>query len=93
MFCCSENFLLEWPKKLCFTYFPTRFSLTFLLKVNNLGPVPWKMVKFNLGLLQILSKAFLPKNMQPELTKLCWALILRNGNGNTKCYSKQYIGR
>ena len=71
MVSCSENFSLEWSKKLCSIYFPTSFSWNFLFKVNNLGPVPQKMVKFNPGLIQILSKAFLPKNMQPELTKHC----------------------
>ena len=50
------------------------------------GPVPRKMVKFNPGLSQILSKVFLSKNMQLELTKYC-------SNDNTKCYSKQCIGR
>ena len=33
------------------------------LKVIILGPAPRKMVKFNLGLSQISSKVFLPKNM------------------------------
>ena len=31
--------------------------------------------------------------MQLELTKHCWALTLRYGNDNTKCYYKQHIGR
>ena len=36
------------------------------------------MVKFNLGLSQILSKVFLSKNMQLELTKYCcYAPLLR----------------
>ena len=35
------------------------------------GPVPWKMVNFNPGLRQILSKFFLSKDMQLELIKYC----------------------
>ena len=34
-----------------------------------LGPVPRKIVKFNPGLSQVLSKVFLSKNMLLELTK------------------------
>ena len=37
------------------------------------GLVPRKMVKFNLGLSQILSKVFLYKNMFLDLTKYCCA--------------------
>ena len=37
-----------------------------------------KMVNFNLGLNQILSKVFFSKNMQLKLTKHCWALTPRN---------------
>ena len=36
------------------------------------GPVPRKMIKFNPGLSQILSKVFLSKNMQLKLSKYCW---------------------
>ena len=42
------------------------FSLIFFfhwLTVTSLGLVPQKMVKFNPGLSQILSKVFLSKNM------------------------------
>ena len=49
--------------------------------------------KFNPGLSQILSKIFLSTNMQLNLTKYCWAFASRYNNENTKCYSKQYIGR
>ena len=41
------------------------------------GPVPWKMVKFNPGGSQILSRVFLFKNMQLELTKYSWAFTPR----------------
>ena len=34
------------------------------------GPVPWKLIKFNPGLSQILSKVFLSKNMWPKLSKI-----------------------
>ena len=51
------------------------------------------MVKFNPGLSQILNKVFLAQNMQLELTKDCWAFTQRYSNDNTKCYSKQNIGR
>jgi len=51
------------------------------------------MVKFNAGLSQFLSKVFLSKNMQLELTKYCCAFTLRYSHDNTKCYSKQCIGR
>ena len=57
------------------------------------GLVPRKVVKFNLVLRQILSKVFLSKDMQLELTTYYWAFTLRYGNDNTKCYFKQYIGR
>ena len=49
--------------------------------------------EFNPGLSQILNNVFLSKNLQLELTKNCWAFTLRYNNDNTKCYSKQYIGR
>ena len=49
------------------------------------------MVKFKPGLSQILSKVFLSKNVQFELTKYCSAFTPRYGNDNTKCYSTQYI--
>ena len=51
------------------------------------------MVKFNPGLSQILNKVFLAQNMQLELTKDCSAFTQRYSNDNTKCYSKQNIGR
>ena len=54
---------------------------------------PRKVVKFNPGLSQILSKVFLSKNMQLELTTYSLAFTLRYGNDITKCYLKQYIGR
>ena len=41
------------------------------------GPVPRKMVKFNLGLSQILSKVFLYKNMFLELTKYMLCLYFQ----------------
>ena len=57
-----------------------------------LGPVPWKMVQFNPGLSQILSKVFLPKNMSLELTnQLC--LSMRFSDDNTKSFSKQWRGK
>ena len=42
------------------------------------GPVPRKMVKFNPGLSQILSKVFLSKNMLLELTKYFCVSLLRD---------------
>ena len=57
-----------------------------------LGPVPWKMVQFNPGLSQILSKVFLRKNMSLELTnQLC--LSMRFSDDNTKSFSKQWRGK
>ena len=50
------------------------------------------MVNFNPGLSQILNKVFFSQNMQLELTKYCLAFTARYNN-NTKCYSKQYVGR
>ena len=41
----------------------------------------------------ILSKVFLSENMQLKLTKYCSAFSPRYSNDNTKCYSKQCIGR
>ena len=57
----------------------------------QVGPVPQKMVKFKPGLSQILSKVYLSKNMQFELSKYCSAFTPRYRNDNTKCYSTQYI--
>ena len=59
----------------------------------HLGPVPRKMVKFNPGLSQVLSKVFSSKKVQLELTKYCCAFTPRCSNDNTKCYCKQYMGR
>ena len=57
-----------------------------------LGLVPRKMVQFNPGLSQILSKVFLSENMSPELTnQLC--LSTRFSGDHTECFSKQCIGR
>ena len=59
-----------------------------VIRINRqVGPV----VKFKPGLSQILSKVFLSKNMQFELTKYCSAFTPRYGNDNTKCYPTQYI--
>ena len=58
-----------------------------------LGPVPWKMVQFNPGLSQILSKVFLSKNMLLELTKCCCVLTSKKRNDSTKSYSKHCIER
>ena len=58
------------------------------LSESHQGPVPRKMIKFNPGLSLTLSKVFLSKNMQLELTKYCWAFSPRYSNDNTKCYSK-----
>ena len=60
---------------------------------KGLGPVPRKMVNFNPGLIQFLSKVFLNKNVQLELTKQCLAFTSRYESDNTKYYFKQYIGR
>ena len=49
------------------------------------------MVKFNPGLSQILSKVFLSKNMQLELTKYCGVFTSRFSDDNTECYFKQCI--
>ena len=57
------------------------------------GPIPRKMVKFNPGLIQILSPVFLSKNMSLELTKYCCVFNSRYGDDNTECYSKQCMGR
>ena len=57
----------------------------------QVGPVPQKMVNFKPGLSQILSKVFLSKNMQFELSIYCSASTPRYRNDNTKCYSTQYI--
>ena len=44
-----------------------------------LGPLPRKMVKFNPGLSQILSKVFLSKNLLLELTKYFVSLLRDSG--------------
>ena len=64
-------------------------------KIQVMGPVPRKMVKFDPGLSQILSKVFLSKNMSLELTKyFCvFYFTLKFSDDNTQCFSKQCIGR
>ena len=57
----------------------------------QMRPVSQKMVKFKPGLSQILSKVFLSKDMQFELTKYCSVFTPIYSNDNTKCYSTQYI--
>ena len=54
------------------------------------GPVTRKMVKFNPGVSQILSKV---KNMSLELTKYCCVFPPRSSDDYVECYSKQCIGR
>ena len=62
-------------------------------KSVSLPPKPGELA--SLRLIQFLSKIFLHKNIQLELTKHCWALTStsRYGNDNTKCCYKQYIRR
>ena len=64
-----------------------------VLQYNTVIRAPHKMVKFNPGLSQILSKVFSSMNMQHKLTKYRQGFTLRYSNDNAKCYSKQYIGR
>ena len=52
------------------------------------GLVPQKMVKFNPGLSQILSKVFLSKNVSLELTKYFLAFTPRLNYDNIEYYSK-----
>ena len=52
---------------------------------EHLGPIPRKIIKFNLGLSQIFtSEVFLSKNILLQLTKYCWAFTPRNSKDNTK---------
>ena len=44
---------------------------------NALGPVPWKMVKFNPGLSHIASNVSSSKNMQLKVTKHWWVFTTR----------------
>ena len=69
-----------------------RAGATLPLRVRICGqiggkcdPVPRKFVTFNPELNQILSKVFLPKNRQLDLTKYCRAFTPRYSNDNTKC--------
>ena len=62
-------------------------------RAQVMGPVPRKMVKFDPGLSQILSKVFLYKNMSLELTKYFCVFTLKFSDDNTQCFSKQCIGR
>ena len=52
------------------------------------GPVPLKMVKFNPGLSQILSKVFLSKNMLLELTKYFCVFTPRFSDDSIAFYSR-----
>ena len=58
-----------------------------------LGPVPRKMVKFNPGLSEILSKVFLFKNMLLELTKFFCVFTPRFSDENIEFYSGECTGR
>ena len=51
-------------------------------------PVPLKMVKFNPGLSQILSKVFLSKNMLLELTKYFCVFTPRFSDDSIEFYSR-----
>ena len=62
-------------------------------KIQVMGPVPRKMVKFNPGLSQILRRVFLSKNMSLELTIYFCVFTLKFSDDNTQCFSKQCIGR
>ena len=63
-----------------------------VIRINiQMGPVPQTMVKFKPGLSQILSKVFLSKNMQFELSKYCSAFTPTYSDDNTKCYFTQNI--
>ena len=62
-------------------------------KIQVMGPVPRKLVKFDPGLSQILSKVFLYKNMSLKLTKYFCVCTLKFSDDNTQCFSKQCIGR
>ena len=66
----------------------TPAPIRVVIPFKDQGLVPRKMIKFNPGLSLTLSKVFLSKNMQLELTKYCWAFSPRYSNDNTKCYSK-----
>ena len=55
--------------------------------LEDLGPVPRKMVKFNPGLFQILSKVFLSKNMLFELTKYFCVFTPRFSDDNIEFHS------
>lgn len=59
---------------------------------NALGPVLRKMIKFNLGLSQILGKVLLYTNMSLELTQYCCVFTPRFSEYNIERYSEQYIG-
>ena len=56
--------------------------------LNHQGPVPRKIVKFNPGLSQILSKVFLSKNMLLELTKYFCVFTPRFSDDNIEFYSR-----
>ena len=60
--------------------------------LEQLDPVPRKIVKFNPGLSQISSAVLSSKYTQLEVAKCCWAFTTRYRNDDTKCYPKQCIG-
>ena len=49
------------------------------------------VIRINIQMGQILSKVFLSKNMQFELSKYCSAFTPTYSDDNTKCYSTQNI--
>ena len=57
-----------------------------------LGPVPRKIVKFNPGLSQVLSKVFLSKNILLELTKY-FVSLPQDSVIITEFYSTKCTGR
>ena len=78
LFACTPT-PLDGPFGLEENWWVGRISLSVENSVLR-GLVPRKVVKFNLGLSQILSKVFLSKDMQLELTKYYWAFTMRYGN-------------
>ena len=71
----------------------TESQLYFFLLINRKGIYFSLMNPVTPGPSSILSKVFLSENMQLKLTKYCSAFSPRYSNDNTKCYSKQCIGR
>ena len=82
----------EMHLKIFFVGTPVWVMMTSFLPKGQ-GPVPEKMVKFNPGWSEILSKVFLLRECNSSLQNTVELLLWDTVMIYTKCFSKKCIGR